>query len=125
MLEPGLTAAAALTVGEADLAPAHRSGDVAVLATPRIVALCEEATVAAVAGALGEGQTTVGTRVEVDHLVPSPPGSRVEATAVLEAVDGHLLRFRVTVHDDGREVASGAVQRAVIDRHSFAERISR
>ena len=79
---------AASTVGAADLAPAHRSGDVEALATPRLVALSEEATVAAVALHLPLGETTVGARVEFDHLAASRPGARVAATAVLEEVAG-------------------------------------
>ena len=66
-MEAGLKASVTLTVAEDDLAIAHRSGDVPVLATPRVVALCEEATVAAVAGQVPEGSTTVGSRVECDH----------------------------------------------------------
>ena len=53
------------------------SGDVPVLATPRVVALVEEATVAAIAAALAPGQTTVGTRVELDHLAATPVGRTV------------------------------------------------
>jgi predicted thioesterase len=122
MLEPGLTAPASLVVGEADLAPAHRSGDVPVLATPRLVALCEEATVAALDGRPGGGRTTVGTRVEIDHFSPSPAGTRVEAVATLESVDGQLLRFRVTVSGGGEEIASGVIHRAIVDREPFLQR---
>ncbi len=121
-LVPGLTATVALTVGPADLAPAQRSGDVPVLATPRLVALCEEATVAAVAPALAPGETTVGTRVEFDHLAPSPPGSRVAATAVLEEATGRHLVFAVTVRDGERLAGRGRMVRAVVDRAKFLER---
>jgi fluoroacetyl-CoA thioesterase len=73
-LEPGLRAAFRHTVTEADTAAAIGSGEVPVLATPRVLALAERATVAAVAGALQAGATTVGTRVELDHLAPSLVG---------------------------------------------------
>jgi fluoroacetyl-CoA thioesterase len=76
-LEPGLAAAFRYTVTEADTAAAVSSGEVPVLATPRALALAERATVAAVAGALEAGATTVGTRGELDHLAPSPVGGRV------------------------------------------------
>ena len=65
-----------LTVTDADTAQALGSGDVPVLATPRVVALVEAATVAATASAAGRGQTTVGTRVELDHPPPTPVGAR-------------------------------------------------
>ena len=61
-LEPGLQAAFGHTVTEADTAAAIGSGEVPTLATPRVLALAERATVAAVAGALQAGATTVGTR---------------------------------------------------------------
>src|ERR687890_2840888 len=73
-LEPGLQAAFRHTVTEADTAAAIGSGEVPVLATPRVLALAERATVAAVAGALQAGATTVGTRVELDHLAPAWSG---------------------------------------------------
>jgi len=121
-LTPGLTATVALTVGAADLAPAHRSGDVEVLATPRLVALSEEATVAAVAPHLAPGETTVGARVEFDHLTPSLPGARVAATAVLEEVAGRHLTFTVEVNDGDRLVGHGRLERVVVDRAGFLER---
>lgn len=65
-----------LEVGESDTAIAHASGDVPVLATPRLVALCEEATVLVIAGSLDPSLTSVGTHVEIDHLAPSRVGSQ-------------------------------------------------
>jgi hypothetical protein len=73
-LEPGLEASFRYTVTEADTAAAVGSGDVPVLATPRVLALAERATVAAVARALAAGATTVGVRVELDHLRPARSG---------------------------------------------------
>src|SRR5919107_863346 len=83
-LEPGLEPAFGYTVTEADTAAAIGSGEVPVLATPRVLALAERATVAAVAGALQAGATTVGTRVELDHLAPSLVGADLAVEAVLE-----------------------------------------
>lgn len=116
---PGASAEATLIVTDADTAAALRSGDVPVLATPRLVALCEEATVAAAAPGLEPGETTVGTRVELDHLAPSPVGATVVATAALESVAGRALTFRVAAVQDGREVARGIVCRVVVDRRRF------
>ena len=73
-------------VGEEDTAVVVGSGDVPVLATPRLVALAEAATVAAVAGTLRPEQTTVGTRVELEHLVPTPVGTRVGVRADRKSV---------------------------------------
>lgn len=117
----GLTATVELTVGDGDTAIALGSGDVPVLATPRVVALVEEATVAAVAPALDPGETTVGTRVELDHLLPSRVGAEVAAEARLVTVRRHRLRFAVEVREGDKLVARGTVTRAVVDRERFLE----
>ena len=123
LIESGLSAQVALTVREGDLAIALGSGDVPMLATPRVIALCEEATVAALAGALGDDETTVGTRVECDHLAPSHVGEVVTASATLVEVDGRRLVFHVTVVDGGgRRVAQAQVHRAMVERRRFLER---
>jgi predicted thioesterase len=123
-LTPGLTATVELTVADADTAVALRSGDVAVLATPRVVALAEEATVAAVAPVLESGLTTVGTRVELDHLAPTGVGATVVAQARLITVDGRRLGFDVLLTDGTDVVASGRVDRVVVDRERFARRVA-
>lgn len=118
-LEPGLAASFAYVVTDADTAVALGSGDVPVLATPRVVALAERATCAAVAAHLDADLTTVGTRVEVDHLVPTPVGGTVTVEAVLEGIDGRRLVFGVRVSDAERTVATGAVARVLVTRERF------
>jgi len=114
----------ALTVGDADTAVAAHSGDVAMLATPRVIALCEEAAVAAVAGHLATGETTVSMRVQLDHLAPAPVGDTVTAGAKLEKVEGRRLRFSVSVSDERGLVAAGKVTRVVVDRARFLDTAS-
>jgi predicted thioesterase len=118
-LLPGLTARVELTVAEADTAVALRSGDVPVLATPRVLALVEEATVAASAPALPPGATSVGTRVELAHLSATPVGRTVAAEATLSTVDGRQLVFAVEVRDGDVLAARGVVERVVVDRERF------
>jgi fluoroacetyl-CoA thioesterase len=115
----GLAGAVEAVVGPADTARALGSGDVDVLGTPRVLALLEAATVAAVAPALAAGSTTVGSRVEVDHLAPTAVGTAVRAEAVLAQVDGRRLTFEVALLEDGRVVASGRVVRVLVDRARF------
>ncbi len=121
-LRPGLSATATLVVSDTDTAIAHRSGDVPVLATPRVVGLAEQATVHAVSEVLDEGQTTVGFRVQLDHLAPTPVGGEVVAEATLEAVESRRLTFRVAVNDGRGLVAAGRITRVVVDRERFLER---
>ena len=118
-LEPGLRAAFRYAVTAADTAAAVGSGQVPVLATARVLALVERATVAAVEGALEAGATTVGARVELDHLVPSPVGAELEVEAVLERVTGRRLQFTVRLRDGDRPVASGRILRVVVDTATF------
>ncbi len=121
-VEPGLTGHVELVVTDGDTAIALRSGDVPVLATPRIVALCEEAAVSALDGQVEEGETTVGMRVQLDHLAPTAVGGLVTADARLEKVEGRRLRFAVSVNDERGLVAAGKVTRVVVDREHFLDK---
>ena len=118
----GLTARVELTVTDADTAQAIGSGDVPVLATPRLLALAEAATVAATATRVGSGVTTVGTRVELEHRVPTPIGRTVVAVARLAKVDGRRLLFEVIVTEGGQTVADARIERVILDRQRFLEK---
>ncbi|MFV2020935.1 thioesterase family protein [Micromonospora sp. LOL_023] len=122
VFSPGTTARVELTVTDADTAQAVGSGDVPVLGTPRVLALAEAATVAATATALPTGMTTVGTRVELDHLAATPVGRTVAAVARLTDVDGRRLTFDVVVSEGDLTVAQGRIERLLVDRHRFVER---
>lgn len=111
-----------MTVADSDTASALGTGDVEVLATPRMIALCEEATVKAIAGRLQPGQTSVGVRVQIDHLAPTALGEAVEADAKLERIVGRSLVFAVSVADRRGLVAAGKVTRAVVDRERFLDK---
>ena len=121
-VETGLTAEVELLVAAADTAVAHRSGDVAVLATPRIVALCEEAAMAALDGKLKPGETSVGHAVQLDHVAPSAVGARIRAEATLAKVEGRRLVFTVSVSDTRGLVAAGRLTRVVVDAERFLDR---
>jgi len=115
----GLRGEARLVVTPADTAAAVGSGDVAVLATPRLVALFEQATIDAIRGILDEHQTSVGMRVQVDHLQPTPVGSEVVAEAQLEKVEGRRMTFTVTASDAGGLVGAGKVTRVTVEVDKF------
>ncbi|WCO65956.1 hotdog domain-containing protein [Iamia majanohamensis] len=121
---PGLSGSVRLDVGEADTAEALGSGDVPVLGTPRLVGLCEQASLAALGPAVSPDQTTVGMRVHVDHLAPTQVGGVVTAEATLEKVEGRKLTFTVTVRDRCSLVAAGRVTRVVVDRDRFLSKAS-
>jgi predicted thioesterase len=121
-LGPGLCASVTLVVEEADTALAMGSGDVPVLATPRLIALAEQASVEAVADELKPGATSVGYEVQLAHLSPTPVGGKVTAEATLESIEGRRLTFRISVNDARGLVAAGRVTRVVVMRDRFVER---
>ena len=123
-LQPGLAAHVDLDVRDGDTAIAHRSGEVPVLATPRLIALCEEASVLAIDGRVPEGHTTVGMRVQLDHLAPTGVGCRVSAEARLDKIEGRRLTFSVSASDDRGLVAAGKVTRVVVDVEKFLDKSS-
>jgi len=123
-LQPGLEASADLVVSDADTAAALGSGDVPALGTPRLIALCEEATFKATERELPPGCTTVAVRVQVDHLAPAGPGTEVRAHAILERVEGRRLTFKVSVTDDAGVLGAGKVTRVVVEREKFLKRLA-
>jgi fluoroacetyl-CoA thioesterase len=120
-LTPGLDATVESAVADADTATGLGSGDVDVLATPRVVALCEAAAVKAVAGSLGDAQTSVGVHIDIQHLAPTPVGSTVTAHAELIEISGRTLRFTVTASDRSGEIAHGTHTRVVVDKAKFTQ----
>lgn len=121
-LQTGLSASVETVVSDEDTAIAMRSGSVPVLATPRLVALCEQAAVEAIDGQLPEGSTSVGMRVQVDHLMPTSVGMPVKIEATLEKVSGRRLTFTVSASDDRGLVAAGRVTRVVVNVERFMEK---
>ena len=117
--DPGRSARVSLVVGDQDSAVAWRSGSVDVLATPRLIALCEEACCGAVAGQLADGSTSVGVRVQFNHLAPVRIGSTVEAEATLEKVEGRRLTFTVSATDAVGLVGAGRMTRVLVDLDAF------
>lgn len=118
-IETGASATVRLEVAPPDTAIAMGSGDLEVLATPRVVALVEEAAVLAVAPGIEENSTSVGTRIDMRHLAPSPVGSSVAATATVTAVDGRRISFEVEAIMGSLVVATGSHDRVIVDREKF------
>lgn len=118
----GLTGRVTIVVENLDTAQSFRSSDVEVLATPRVVALMEEATCKAIDGRLPKHQTTVGVRVQVDHLAPTLPGMSVSAEAQLTKVEGKRLQFKVKTFDSKGLLAVGVIIRVIVDRDAFMAR---
>jgi fluoroacetyl-CoA thioesterase len=116
MLRAGLTHEASYLVTP-DMRPPHLEG---ILSTSRMIALMEDTCLAAVQPLLGEGQTTVGTRVDVTHVGAARAGETVTVRVRLEKVtQRRLLGFAVEVEAPAGVISTGLHQRLVIDRSRF------
>lgn len=123
MPEPGLTASQTFVVTDDDTAMAVGSGSLPVLGTPRLLAWCEAVTCAAIERDLAQDDTSVGTRVSLEHLAASAVGAQVVVEASLDHVDGRLLRFAVTAREGGRLVGNAEVTRVVVGVERFMSRV--
>lgn len=115
------------TVTDADTAVALGSGTLPVLGTPRLLAWCEAATCAALEPTLPDGQTSVSTRVELEHLAASGVGQQVEVTASSTYADGRQRRFTVAARNVGvADELGGAGEgtRVVVDAERFLGRVA-
>ena len=119
---PQQSARLSCTVTEDDTARVLGSGDLPVLGTPRLLAWCEAATCAALTD-LPDGRTSVGTRVEVEHLAPNAVGDTVEVEAVVTERTERSVTFAVEARHGDRVVGRGVVTRAVVDAERFMARL--
>jgi predicted thioesterase len=122
-LKPGLLGTATMVVGEAHTAPRLRSGRAPVLATSIMIALMEAAAVDCVEALLGEGQESLGTRIDVDHAAGTPIGLAVTATAELKEVSGRKLTFYVEARDAREVIGKGRHERVVVDAARFRAKV--
>lgn len=123
MVETGLKYTSQMIVSKQLTAQSMGSGDMAVLATPAMMALMENAAMLAVAPHLPEGCTTVGGHIAASHLRPSKIGDSVEATATVTKVDGKKIEFKVEARSNGTLLGEGTHLRFIVDRKKFMERL--
>lgn len=119
MLQTGIKGYQEIIVTEEDTAKAHRSGTMEVLATPWMAALMEETAWKSVAGELESGMGTVGIRLELDHLAPTPVGMKVYCESILEKADGRKLSFTVIAKDEKGEIGKAVHERFIVEEEKF------
>ena len=124
MLEIRQDARASVSMGvtPAHTAKAVQSGSLEVFATPMMAALMEKAACAALAPYLEGEETTVGTALAIRHTAATPVGMQVTAEAVVTAVNGREITFRVTARDEAGEIGSGEHTRFVVYAGRFQEK---
>lgn len=122
MIEIGTKRQVRRTVTEERTAAHIGSGDLPVFGTPYMAAMMEEAAVACLRDALEEGQSSVGTRLDIAHDAPTPVGMEVWAEAEVVSVEGRRIGFAVRAWDRTGPIGSGSHDRVLIDRARFLDR---
>ena len=87
-----------------------------------MIALMERAACTCLADALPAGQTSVGTKIDVEHTAASPLGAEITVTARLEAVFGRRIEFVVTACEGDTQIGGGKHTRAIVDETQFMEK---
>ncbi len=123
-LNQGLSGVARIKVTEDNTAIAFGSGKVKVFATPAMIGLMEKAAIEAVDKSLNQDYASVGTRIDVKHIAPTPVGMNITANAELIEVDGPKLKFKVEAYDGKEKIGEGIHYRYIVnleDLYSRAE----
>jgi fluoroacetyl-CoA thioesterase len=123
-LEPGITNEMRITVQASDTAR-ETGGETLppVLSTPRVISYLERTAHQSILPYLKDGETSVGTVVNMRHLGASPVGIQVRFRSELIEVDRRRLRFKIEAWDEIEKVAEGEHERFIIDKTRFDERI--
>lgn len=122
--EHELKGEAMILVNSAYTAIAARSGSLEVLGTPYMIALMEKATCSACESLLEEGETTVGTAINITHDKASGLGELIKATATLKAVNGRKLTFDVIATDSKEDIiGKGTITRFVVNGERFMSKV--
>lgn len=119
MLVEGMTAILTETVNETNTAKVIGSGSLPVYGTPAMIALIERSAVELLSGNLPEGATTVGTKLEINHVSATPVGMNVVCQCTLTKVDRRKLVFDVEVKDEAGVIGNGTHERFLVDAEPF------
>jgi predicted thioesterase len=122
-LRKGLKGEASVRVSRENTASALGNEGVDVFATPFMVALMEEAARNAVESQLPQGTITLGGRIDLKHLAPSPLGFEGTARAELKEIEGPKLTFEVEILDPMERVGEGVHVRFLAPQDAFLKRI--
>lgn len=118
----GMKGEAATLVEREDTAKEVGSGDLLVYATPCMAALMEGAACEAIAQALSDTQTTVGTLLNIEHIAATPVGLEVRAEAEVTAVEGKVITFELRAYDEAGEIGKGTHKRVLVNAQKFLEK---
>ncbi|MCL1884170.1 MAG: thioesterase family protein [Defluviitaleaceae bacterium] len=123
MLEKGKSAKATTIVSINNTAKTVGSGSLDVFSTPMMIALMEKAACECLSDSLEEGQTSVGTKISVEHKAASPLGAEITATATIDEIDGRSINYSITTSDGSTEIGSGKHTRVIINAERFMSKL--
>ena len=118
-IEIGMKAEVSALVEREDTAAEVGSGSLLVYATPCMAALMEGAACQAIADALDDGLTTVGTELNLNHISATPVGLSVRAEAEVTAVDGKCISFTIHAYDEAGEIGNATHKRFIVNAERF------
>ena len=118
----GMKGEVSTLVEREDTAAEVGSGSLLVYATPCMVALMEGAACEAIAEAISEDKTTVGTELNISHISATPVGLEVRAEAEVTAVDGKIITFTVTAYDEAGKIGEGTHKRCIVSSQRFLDK---
>ena len=124
MLEVGIKGCKEIIVSEADTALLFKSGELEVLATPKVVMLVEETAYKSISDNLETNESTVGTKVDLKHIAATPIGMKVMCETELIEIDRRRLVFSFTVKDEKEVIAEGIHERFIIDKEKFLNKVN-
>lgn len=107
-----------------DTAPALGSGDLEVLATPRMIAWMENTAMKLCKRHTASGETTVGISVDASHTKASPVGATVTVEATLASAEGRRLTLEITVSDTGgNQLGAARHERFIVNSERFMSKL--
>ena len=121
----GMKGRAEAVVNEQNTAIAAASGTLPVFATPWMCALMEKAAWTAIAPGLNEGESTVGTGLNITHSSATPLGLKVWAESEVTLVDGKRIELNVTAYDEKGLIGKGTHERFIVTDTRFLAKTAR
>ena len=118
-IKSGLAARKTDVVTDKNSACVLGSGNLAVYATPAMIALMEMTALSAIAPLLPPGWSSVGTDLNVKHISATPMGMKVSARAELVLADGRALVFKVEAFDEAGKIGEGVHGRFIVENEKF------
>lgn len=118
-LKEGLSYSLKTIVTKNDLAVNLKSGSLEVLGTPKLIALMEEACTYIAGPNINKENTTVGTKITIEHIAPSFINAKITINATLTKIDNRKLYFEIEAFDDDKKIGFASAERVIVNINKF------